>query len=61
MTLSDRQFRAWKGEHPGVEVDATSIAYSAGGIWPCIVGTALLVIGSMIARARSSASAARFI
>ena len=47
-TLSDRQFRAWKGEHPGVEVDATSIAYSAGGIWPCIVGTALLVVGSMI-------------
>jgi len=48
MTLSDRQFRQWKVEHPGTEVDATSIAYSAGGIWPCIVGTALLVIGSMI-------------
>ena len=48
MMLSDRQFRQWKSEHPGVEVDATSIAYSAGGIWPCIVGTALLVIGSMI-------------
>jgi phosphate transport system permease protein len=47
-TLSDRQFRAWEATHPGVEVDATSIAYSAGGIWPCIVGTALLVIGSMI-------------
>lgn len=48
MTLSDRQFRQWKVQHPGTEVDATSIAYSAGGIWPCIVGTALLVIGSMI-------------
>src|SRR6202163_1821117 len=48
MTLSDRQFRQWKVEHPGTEVEATSIAYSAGGIWPCIVGTALLVIGSMI-------------
>ena len=47
MTLSDRQFRQWKVEHPGVEVEASSIAYSAGGIWPCIVGTALLVIGSM--------------
>src|SRR2546423_11324611 len=47
MTLGDRQFRQWKAEHPGVEVEATSIAYSAGGIWPCIVGTALLVIGSM--------------
>jgi phosphate transport system permease protein len=48
MTLGDREFREWKGEHPGVEVEATSIAYSAGGIWPCIVGTALLVIGSMV-------------
>jgi len=46
-TLSDREFRAWKTEHP-VEVEATSVAYSAGGVWPCIVGTALLVIGSMI-------------
>ncbi|MEY2489088.1 MAG: phosphate transport system permease protein [Verrucomicrobiota bacterium] len=47
MTLSDRQFRQWKVEHAGTEVEASSIAYSAGGIWPCIVGTALLVIGSM--------------
>ena len=48
MTLSDRQFRDWKAAHSGTEVEATSIAYSAGGIWPCIVGTALLVIGSMV-------------
>jgi phosphate transport system permease protein len=47
MTLSDRQFRDWKSAHAGVEVEAMSVAYSAGGIWPCIVGTALLVIGSM--------------
>ena len=47
MALSDRQFRQWKEEHPAAEVEANSIAYSAGGIWPCIVGTALLVIGSM--------------
>src|SRR5207248_9271875 len=46
-TLSDRKFRAWKKEHP-VEVEATSVAYSAGGVWPCIVGTGLLVIGSMV-------------
>jgi phosphate transport system permease protein len=46
-TLSDREFRAWKKEHP-VEVEATSVAYSAGGVWPCIVGTGLLVIGSMV-------------
>src|SRR5437762_5100534 len=46
-TLSDREFRAWKKEHP-VEVEATSVAYSAGGVWLCIVGTGLLVIGSLI-------------
>ena len=40
-TLSDREFRSWKTAHPGVEVEANSIAYSAGGIWPCIVGTAM--------------------
>jgi phosphate transport system permease protein len=48
ITLSDRQFRDWKVAHPGTEVEASSIAYSAGGIWPCIVGTALLVVGSMV-------------
>jgi phosphate transport system permease protein len=47
MELSDREFRKWK-ETTFEDVDATSIAYSAGGIWPCIVGTALLVVGSMI-------------
>ncbi len=46
-TLSDSEFRAWKVQHP-VEVSPTTVAYSAGGVWPCIVGTALLVIGSMI-------------
>jgi phosphate transport system permease protein len=46
MELSDRDFRQWKTTH-NEDVDPTSVAYSAGGIWPCIVGTALLVIGSM--------------
>src|SRR5437667_9880732 len=46
MELSDREFRDWKTTHKE-DVDVTSISYSAGGIWPCIVGTALLVIGSM--------------
>src|SRR5438046_6031127 len=46
-TLSDSEFRVWKTQHPE-EVEATSVAYSAGGVWPCIVGTALLVIGSLI-------------
>jgi phosphate transport system permease protein len=48
ITVSDRQFRDWKVAHPGTEVEASSIAYSAGGIWPCIVGTASLVVGSMV-------------
>src|SRR5437588_3720 len=47
MELSDRKFRAWKMTHDE-DVDVTTVAYSAGGIWPCIVGTALLVIGSMV-------------
>ena len=46
MELSDREFRTWTETHPE-DVDATSVAYSAGGIWPCIVGTALLVVGAM--------------
>src|SRR5437764_6144355 len=32
MTLSDREFRQWKTTH-NEDVEATSIAYSAGGIW----------------------------
>jgi phosphate transport system permease protein len=36
MELSDREFRAWKTTHKE-DVEASSVAYSAGGIWPCIV------------------------
>src|SRR5262249_49759269 len=36
MELSDREFRKWQETHKE-PVEATSIAYSAGGIWPCIV------------------------
>jgi phosphate transport system permease protein len=46
MELSDREFREWKTTH-NEDVDVTTISYSAGGIWPCIVGTSLLVVGSM--------------
>ncbi|MFM1852264.1 MAG: hypothetical protein RIS54_1948 [Verrucomicrobiota bacterium] len=46
--LGDRAFRAFKEENPAAaSVRATSYVYSAGGIWPCIVGTVLLVVGSM--------------
>ncbi|MEP6821502.1 MAG: phosphate ABC transporter permease PstA [Chthoniobacterales bacterium] len=47
LTLSDTDFRQWKTSHPEAVVEPQTVAYSAGGIWPCIVGTALLVIGSM--------------
>ncbi|MFL6529233.1 MAG: phosphate ABC transporter permease PstA [Chthoniobacterales bacterium] len=47
MTLGDQQFRSWQSAHPRADVAPQTVAYSAGGIWPCIVGTALLVIGSM--------------
>ncbi len=47
MTLSDRDFRAWKIKHGEPTAEVASVAYSAGGIWPAIVGTTLLVIGSM--------------
>ena len=48
MSLGDRAFRQWEAEHPAAHVEPTTVAYSAGGIWPCIVGTALLVVGSML-------------
>lgn len=47
MTLGDRDFRTWRATHEINDANVTSVAYSAGGIWPCIVGTALLVVGSM--------------
>lgn len=46
--MGDREFRAFKAAHPeAAKVKTESYVYSAGGIWPCIVGTLLLVIGSM--------------
>lgn len=48
MEMGDREFRAFKASHPGADkVKTESYVYSAGGIWPCIVGTVLLVVGSM--------------
>ncbi len=46
--MGDRDFRAFKEKHPAAaNVKSESYVYSAGGIWPCIVGTILLVVGSM--------------
>ena len=47
MELSDASFRAFKAAHPDQEIAAETYAHSAGGILPCIVGTVLLVVGSM--------------
>jgi phosphate transport system permease protein len=50
VTMGDREFRAYKATHEaelkGVRVD--SYVYSAGGIFPNIVGTVLLVGGSIL-------------
>lgn len=46
--MGDREFRAFKEQHPAAAtVKTESYVYSAGGIFPCIVGTVLLVVGSM--------------
>lgn len=60
MELSDRQFRAWKTTHQE-EVNPETVAYSAGGIWPCIVGTTLLVVGSMTLALFTGISAAIYL
>src|SRR5687767_1310912 len=48
LEMGDREFRAFKEKHPAAaNVKSESYVYSAGGIFPCIVGTLLLVLGSM--------------
>jgi len=44
--MGDSDFRAFK-EQEGAEIASKTFAYSGGGIWPCIVGTVLLVVGAM--------------
>ncbi len=44
--LSDSRFRVFK-EEVGESIVSETYAYSGGGIWPCIVGTLLLVLGAM--------------
>lgn len=46
--LSDEAFRAFKVANQTGEIAADTYAHSAGGILPCIVGTVLLVAGSML-------------
>ncbi len=48
MELGDGDYRVFQARHPDVaRVKSESYIYSAGGIFPCIVGTVLLVLGSM--------------
>ena len=47
LELGDRAFRAFKAEHHLPDLKAESYVYSAGGIFPNIVGTVLLVAGSV--------------
>ncbi|MEO6567854.1 MAG: phosphate ABC transporter permease PstA [Opitutus sp.] len=45
--MGDREFRAFREAHGNADIKAESVVYSAGGIFPAIVGTFLLVTGSM--------------
>jgi phosphate transport system permease protein len=62
MEMGDREFRSFKEQHPAAaSVKAESYVYSAGGIWPCIVGTVLLVVGSMAIALALGVSAAIYL
>ncbi len=47
VSLGDRDFRGYEKTHDLTHAKQTSYVYAAGGIFPNIVGTVLLVIGSM--------------
>jgi len=47
IELGDRAFREFKHARGITDLPAESYVYCSGGIFPCIVGTVLLVIGSM--------------
>ncbi len=47
MELSDKKFRRFCEERNIEEPYSETYAYSGGGIFPCIAGTVLLVLGSM--------------
>jgi phosphate transport system permease protein len=59
--LGDRAFRAYMEQHGNPTVRDDSYVYSAGGIFPCIVGTFFLVVGSMLIALFVGISAAVFL
>lgn len=47
MELGAKEFREFKESRGIQQLPAEDFVYSAGGIFPCIVGTVMLVVGSM--------------
>jgi phosphate transport system permease protein len=47
VEMGDAEFRAYKKARGVEDIPAENYVYCAGGIGPCIVGTVLLIIGSM--------------
>jgi phosphate transport system permease protein len=47
VSIGDREFRVYEQEHDISKARVTNYVYAAGGIFPNIVGTVLLVVGSM--------------
>ena len=45
--MGDRAYREFLQKNGNLEVRDENYVYSAGGIFPCVVGTVLLVVGSM--------------
>lgn len=59
--LGDRAFRAYMDSRGNPSIREESYVYSAGGIFPCIVGTFFLVVGSMTIALVVGISAAIFL
>ena len=59
--LGDKAFRAYLESHGNPQVADENYVYSAGGIFPCIVGTFFLVVGSMAIALFVGISAAVFL
>jgi phosphate transport system permease protein len=59
--LGDRAFRAYLQSHGNPTVRDENYVYSGGGIFPCIAGTFLLVVGSMAIALFVGISAAVFL
>lgn len=62
MELGDHDFRAFKAANPTAkDLKSETYVYSAGGIFPAIAGTVLLVLGSMTIALTLGVSAAIYL